>query len=146
MVVMGWNYTAFGVVPRVAKIFLDPNAPNTNAILGAVLSGGDPRKLARMLLPDDHPLKKATAWERVYMAPTGRSIVKTDGVCGGRACLDNSRMPVWNLACYWRMGTSDAQIIDTFPWITQDDLDNARAYYEANRVEIERDIADQESA
>lgn len=128
----------------MAKIHLDPNAPNTNAILGAVLSGGDPRKLARMLLPDDHPLKKTTAWERVYMAPTGRSIVKTDGVCGGRACLEGSRMPVWTLVSYWRLGATDAVILYNFPWVTQDDLDNVRAYYEANRTEIDRDITDQE--
>lgn len=29
---------------------LDPNAPNTNFILGAALSGGDPTKAAKMLI------------------------------------------------------------------------------------------------
>ena len=33
----------------MSKVFLDPNAPNTNAIIGAVLSGGDVMALGRGL-------------------------------------------------------------------------------------------------
>lgn len=33
----------------------DPFAPNTNALLGAALSGGDPMKLARMMVGEKGP-------------------------------------------------------------------------------------------
>lgn len=36
-------------------IHLDPNAPNTNFILGAALSGGDPIAAAKMLLTSNEP-------------------------------------------------------------------------------------------
>lgn len=32
------------------KVWLDKNCPNANAILGALLSGGDPIKLAKILI------------------------------------------------------------------------------------------------
>jgi hypothetical protein len=37
----------------MVKISLDKDAPNTNAILGALLSGGDPIKLAKMMTEPD---------------------------------------------------------------------------------------------
>jgi hypothetical protein len=51
----------------VAKftVVLDPHAPRTNAILGAALSGGDVRKLARSMMPEDDPRSRPTSWEQV---------------------------------------------------------------------------------
>lgn len=39
-----------GFVDLGGGLVLDPLAPRTNAILGALLSGGDPIKLAKMLV------------------------------------------------------------------------------------------------
>jgi hypothetical protein len=49
----------------VAKLTLEANTPNTNALLGAALSGGDVRGLARAMLPEGHPEKRRPSWERI---------------------------------------------------------------------------------
>lgn len=50
------------------KISLDPNAPNTNAILGAVLSGGDPIYLAVKMI-DDPDVELVLAATRSQLSP-----------------------------------------------------------------------------
>jgi type III restriction enzyme len=73
-------------------------------------------------------------------------IVKTPDVCGGRARLVGSRMPVWTLVAMWKRGASDEDLLEAYPWLTQIELDEARDYSMANEEEIDRDIADQEAA
>lgn len=72
-------------------------------------------------------------------------ITKTPGVCGGRACLGNSRMPVWVLVALWKRGATDRIILkEICPHLTQDQLDAARAYAKANSEEMTRDLQEQE--
>jgi hypothetical protein len=40
------------------KIWLDPNAPNTNFIMGAVFSGGNPLQAAKLLSPSEAPMAR----------------------------------------------------------------------------------------
>jgi len=71
-----------------------------------------------------------------------RSISKTPGICGGRACIEGTRMPVWSVINHQRLGFSDEEILYNFPSLTDHDLENARAYYDANKAEIDNDIWD----
>jgi uncharacterized protein (DUF433 family) len=71
------------------------------------------------------------------------NIVHTPGVCGGRACIDNTRLPVWVLVNFHRMGTSDAELLNWYPSLTQYGLTNALTYAFDNKAEIDKDIADQ---
>jgi len=73
-------------------------------------------------------------------------IVKTPDVCGGRARLVGSRMPVWTLVAMWKRGASDEDLLKAYPWLTQIELDEARDYSMVNEEEIDRDIAEQEAA
>ncbi|BAY24159.1 hypothetical protein NIES2100_39520 [Calothrix sp. NIES-2100] len=71
-------------------------------------------------------------------------ITKTIGVCGGDACIANTRIPVWSLVNDRRLGMSDARILEAFPHLTAADLVNAWAYADANPEEIEQAIRENE--
>ncbi|NEP46139.1 MAG: DUF433 domain-containing protein [Okeania sp. SIO2H7] len=71
-------------------------------------------------------------------------IEKTPGVCGGDACIVNTRIPVWTLVNYRRLGATDAEILKDYPTLGLSDLRNAWAYAEANADEIEANIQENE--
>ena len=71
-------------------------------------------------------------------------IQKTPGVCGGRACVGDTRIPVWTLIGFLRQGASDEDMIRAYPALTVDHLNLVREYYEAHRAEIDHDIREQE--
>ncbi|MFN4253983.1 MAG: DUF433 domain-containing protein [Saprospiraceae bacterium] len=73
-------------------------------------------------------------------------IEKTAGVCGGRACIIRTRIPVWSLVNWRHLGLSDAQLLEIYPSIRPQDLKNAWAYYETHRAEIDFDIRENEDA
>lgn len=76
----------------------------------------------------------------------GSIIAKTPGVCGGSACIRSTRIPVWSLVCWRRQGVSDERLLEMYPALTQSDLDEAWKYADAEAVEIERDIQENEEA
>ena len=67
-------------------------------------------------------------------------INKTPNVCGGDACIGNTRIPIWSLVNDKKLGMSDGDILAAFPQISAMDLVNAWAYYAANSEEIEAAI------
>jgi uncharacterized protein (DUF433 family) len=69
-----------------------------------------------------------------------RGITKTSGVCGGSACIEGTRMPVWSLVNHRLLGLSDDEILYNFPTMTPDDLKNAWDYYESHKAEIDAEI------
>jgi uncharacterized protein (DUF433 family) len=73
-------------------------------------------------------------------------IDKTLGVVGGDACIAGTRIPVWDLVEYRRLGASDLKILEAYPQLTATDLYHAWAYAEAFPDEIARAIAANEAA
>jgi uncharacterized protein (DUF433 family) len=73
-------------------------------------------------------------------------IQKTPGVCGGDACIRNTRITVWGLVQRREGGLSEAEILRRVPGLAQADLEAAWSYYEGNRPEIEQAIRDNEEA
>ncbi|MUG98883.1 DUF433 domain-containing protein [Scytonema sp. UIC 10036] len=71
-------------------------------------------------------------------------ITKTPGVVGGDACIAKTRIPVWSLVNYRRLGANDAHILEAFPHLTAADLVNAWAYADAYPEEIEQAIQENE--
>ncbi len=67
-------------------------------------------------------------------------IERTPGVMGGAACLRQTRVPVWLLEQYRRLGTSEADLLRNYPTLTAQDLANAWAYVLSHREEIEAQI------
>jgi uncharacterized protein (DUF433 family) len=72
-------------------------------------------------------------------------IRKTAGVCGGKARVRNTRIPVWTLVGRRRHGTSEAGLLDDYPGLTREDLAAVWAYYDAHKAEIDAEIAEEES-
>jgi uncharacterized protein (DUF433 family) len=67
-------------------------------------------------------------------------IEKTAGVCGGKARVRNTRIPVWIIVLSRKFGETDAQVLHSYPTLTQADLDAAWDYYRDHPVEIEQSI------
>jgi uncharacterized protein (DUF433 family) len=72
-------------------------------------------------------------------------VQKTAGVCGGRACIRNTRITVWGLVNSRRLGASDDQILNNIVGLAPEDLQAAWAYYGQHSDEIDKDIRDNEA-
>ncbi len=73
-------------------------------------------------------------------------IVKTPGVCGGSARIAGTRIPVWSLVEYRKLGSNDKELLDIYPTLRSEDLANVWAYYRNHTDEIEQEIAENEMA
>jgi uncharacterized protein (DUF433 family) len=80
------------------------------------------------------------------LAQAWPGVEKTPGVNGGDACIVRTRIPVWALEGYRRLGWNDAQILANFPTLRPADLIYAWLYTEANKQEIEQALHEQETA
>jgi uncharacterized protein (DUF433 family) len=67
-------------------------------------------------------------------------ISQTPGVCGGDACIRSTRIPVWLLEGWRRLGLADAEILAQYPGLTVDDLVAAWDYAGSHPEEIEAAI------
>jgi uncharacterized protein (DUF433 family) len=63
---------------------------------------------------------------------------------GGEACIRDTRIQVWLLVSYGRLGLSEAKLLDNYPSLTAIDLVNAWSYASANADEIDRAISRQD--
>jgi uncharacterized protein (DUF433 family) len=75
-----------------------------------------------------------------------QGIEKTPKICGGKACIANTRIPVWVLVEARRLGYSDVDLLTSYPTITATDLANAWVYAEAYPDEMELAIEQNEAA
>ncbi len=73
-------------------------------------------------------------------------IERTPGVAGGSACVVRTRIPVWALENYRRLGWTEAQLLQNYPALRAADLVQAWAYFTAHPDEIEQAIRDNETA
>lgn len=71
---------------------------------------------------------------------------KTSDVCGGDACIRNTRLTVCGLVEWRSLGLTDERILNNYPDLSQADLDTVWDYYAKNKQEIDDAIrADQEA-
>ncbi len=78
------------------------------------------------------------------MPLTASWISKRPDRCGGDACVRDSRITVWGLVAYRRLGLSDAEIVAAVSGLTPADLETAWEYAAANAAEIDRAIHENE--
>lgn len=70
-----------------------------------------------------------------------KGITKTKGVCGGAACIENTRIPVWMIVEYWtNLSVKNDTLLQIFPTITRGQLELVHLYYSANREEVDREV------
>ncbi len=98
----------------------------------ANLSRPEKAQLAQRLLSD--------------LSNTWSGIEKTPGVVGGEARIVRTRIPVWVLVNYKRLGWNEAQLLDNYPTLRAADLVNAWAYADAHWNEIDQAIIENENA
>jgi uncharacterized protein (DUF433 family) len=89
---------------------------------------------------------KSTQKSAVVLAgPNGEALIrKTPDVCGGDACVGNTRIMVWLLVAMKQAGQSDEEILRGYPTLKDADLAAAWEYYRQNQAEIDQAIASQE--
>lgn len=73
-------------------------------------------------------------------------IESSQDICGGEARIVRTRIPVWVIEQALRLGTSEAQLLCSFPTLRAEDVANARAYARSHRDEIETAIFENEAA
>jgi uncharacterized protein (DUF433 family) len=73
-------------------------------------------------------------------------IEKTANVVGGSASVARTRIPVWTLEKYRRLGATDARILMAFPGLRPVDLRAAWAFIALHSDEIDRDIKENEES
>ncbi len=67
-------------------------------------------------------------------------------VCGGEPCIVRTRIPVWLLVQARRLGTSEADLLKSYPTLRAEDLANAWAFFRTHQNEIELQIRENEEA
>ena len=92
--------------------------------------------------------EKAEVVERLAqeIADTWPGIEKTPGAAGGSACIVRTRISVWVLEGFRRLGWDEAKILASYPTLRAADLVHAWAYVDAHRQEIDEEIRQNEAA
>jgi len=67
-------------------------------------------------------------------------IEKNEGVMGGVACIQRTRIPVWLLYRARQLGLSEGDLLKSYPGLAAEDLVNAWNYAESHIDEIESQI------
>ena len=100
------------------------------------------------LLPELSRGEKAQVlkWVVQEMGDDFPGIDFTPDVCGGDPCIARTRIPVWMLEQYRRMGVSDRDLLDSYPSLRAEDLANAWAYARIHATEIDDQIKANEEA
>ncbi|MFN0034855.1 MAG: DUF433 domain-containing protein [Saprospiraceae bacterium] len=100
------------------------------------------------LLPAMSPTTKARLYQKIAGVSSDLfpGIEKTRGVCGGSACVIRTRIPVWSLVAWKKLGASDEQLLKSYPTLIQQDLDNAWGYHLIHTQEIETEIKENDEA
>ena len=101
-----------------------------------VLEGGV--SLAEGTTVEVHPVSpiEPATWE-------GHGVYRNSRVAGGETCVENTRVPVWTLVAYRRLGRRDEDLLRDFPSLTAADLQAAWAYAAQNPAEIDAAVAAQ---
>ena len=73
-------------------------------------------------------------------------VEKNAEVCGGDACVRQTRIMVWLLLDLRQQGVSDEELLESYPSLTTEDLEAAWEYVRLHLDEIEEAIRLHEAA
>lgn len=73
-----------------------------------------------------------------------KTITHTKNICGGRARINGTRIPVWSLIRMSQQNMSKESLLDNFPTLSSGAIDSAFYYYNDNMKEIDQDISENE--
>lgn len=95
------------------------------------------QQLAQLSRPEKAQLVQTLVLDLAHAWP---GIEQNPDVVGGDACIVRTRIPVWLLESYRKLGWSEARLLENYPTLRAIDLVNAWAYVAAHRGEIEQAI------
>jgi uncharacterized protein (DUF433 family) len=101
------------------------------------------QQIAQLSRPEKAHLLRSLA---IDLGDTWPGIERTAGVAGGDACVVRTRIAVWTLESYRRLGWTEARILENFRTLRAADLVNVWVYASAHVDEIERAIRENEEA
>lgn len=67
-------------------------------------------------------------------------VQKTPSVCGGAACIRKTRITIWGLVEWRKIGLADERILEIIHGLTPEDLAAAWDYYREHEAEIDEEI------
>jgi type III restriction enzyme len=74
-------------------------------------------------------------------------VQKTPDVCGGEACIRNTRIPVWSIVRALQLGAREEELLSYFVTpLTPADVHAALKYYQEHVEEIDTEIRQNEEA
>ena len=82
----------------------------------------------------------ATAKQHIYC-----HITKDPHVCGGQACIDETRVRVKNIVFLYKQGHSPEKMLEIYSFLNLAQAHAALSYYYENRAEIEASLAEDEA-
>lgn len=71
-------------------------------------------------------------------------VTRKKGVCGSRSIIDGTRIPVWSIIKWYKLGMAIEEIMREFPQLNPSQVHDAFSYYYDHQQEIEEDIAENE--
>jgi uncharacterized protein (DUF433 family) len=111
----------------------------TSLAIDVVYENGVFRPLQPVSLPEGSRARV------VASSPDAPAIIKTAGVCGGRACIAGTRITVWGLVSHRNLGLDERAILAAVPLLTSDQLAAAFRYADENADAIAHDLAENEN-
>jgi type III restriction enzyme len=66
----------------------------------------------------------------------------TKGICGGRAVIAGTRIPVWSIIKWYKLGMSLEEILKEFSQLSPAQIHDAFSYYYDFQDEIEQEIGE----
>jgi uncharacterized protein (DUF433 family) len=72
-------------------------------------------------------------------------VFRQKGVCGGRDIIVGTRIPIWSIIKWYKLGLSVEEVMREFPQLTPSQVHDAFSYYYDNLEEIEKDIFENEN-
>lgn len=117
----------------------EPTIAQRRRIHFALANGGRPSSSVRVSIFQSGRTACATI---VYS-----HITKDPQVCGGKACIDGTRVRVLDLVCMLRQALSPQDMLGAYPSLTLAQVYAALSYYHENPQEISADLdRDREAA
>jgi uncharacterized protein (TIGR02996 family) len=116
-------------------------------LLDAAVESKEGKLIYSDWLEEHDQATSAEAWRAEVFTRVGKMdsfISINPTICGGDACIRNTRIPVWVLVNYRRLGGSEESLVRNYPTLTLRDMQAAADYYSENQEEINRAILENE--
>lgn len=94
------------------------------------------------------PAERAQLLQKIvqHLGENFPNIESDPTICGGEPRIVRTRIPIWLLVQARRLGTTEADILKSYPSLRAEDIVSAWAYYRSHKEDIEQQIRENEEA